>query len=128
MNQDKEINIKVLHNKTNTNMEYNNIVEMDYDNFGKKFKVVSDDKIRVYQLLTLDVMELLLEYREKYGIEFDIVFLNNIIYYRLHTGAMFEAAMNENVMKKENFYKYYMSLNLIKELSEKIYKILSELE
>ena len=97
-------------------------------NFGENFKVISEDKVLVYQLLTADVMEMLIEYREKYEIEFDVVFGKNIIYYRFHTGAMFEASMNESVMNKENFYKYYMALNLIMELSEKTYRIFNELE
>ena len=110
-------------------------IEMDSSEFNKLFWTYSSDKNKAFEVLTSDIMELIIDLREKSKIEFDISIENNHIYIRFHTGeikyqsemshriragGLFEPEMNTDIINKENLYNdfkiFYTCLDMINKL------------
>ena len=104
-------------------------VELDSQEFEKMFDVYCSDKIIAMQLLTADIMQLLIEFQEEMNMEYEITIKNNLIYIRFMSGEMFETA---NVMKfsldKSTLYKYYRMLNFIFTLTDELIKLIKDTE
>lgn len=102
-------------------------LEMDSDEFEKLFDVSASDKIKGMQLLTHDIMDLLITFRTQWKIPYDIVINNNIMYIRLHTGDMFESSFsNKKVIDETITKKYYNTVGFIYSLSKEMIKNVEE--
>lgn len=102
-------------------------IDLDFKKFEEMFEVTSDNNIKVMQLLTTDVMELLIEFSKFINSKFDISIINNNIYIRINNNTSFEACLNENeILDKEQMEKYYETLNFIYNLSLYIIKWIEE--
>ena len=96
-------------------------LDMDSQEFEKYFDVTSTDKIVGMQLLTHDIMELLVSFRKIIKKTFDIIIRDDIMYIRLHIGAMFEPKINKKeVLDKEILRRYYNILDIVCTLSKKM--------
>ena len=122
----EKVEIKIL-NRTNNQNENRNIVKLDFDEFNNNFIIVSDSNISAFQILTADVMEILNKQLSENNIKFDISIINSNIYLRFYTLPIFEAPINEPVLKKENFYRYYILLKFVINFSDKINNIYKNL-
>lgn len=79
------------------------------------------------QLLTADVMELLINFYEITNIKYDIIVRNNNIYLRFYTGAMFELkSLKNEAVNKEVLQKYYKVLQFSYELADKLINIIND--
>lgn len=106
-----------------------NKLEMDSAEFEKYFDVHSTNNIIGMQILTSDVMETLLDFRNKSKIEYDIGIYNNCIYLRFHTGEMFELKNIKNgLLPEELLKKYYNILNFTYKLSNMLINTINEVE
>lgn len=103
-------------------------VEMDSQEFEKYFDIYSENKILTMQLLTSDVMATLIDFYNKYNIDYEIVIRNNKIYMRFFTGAMFEPKVFGNSMDKELLLRYYCILKFIVDVTKEVNKALKEVE
>lgn len=103
-------------------------VEMDSPEFEKYFDVYAEDKIMAMRILTADIMECLINFYNKYKLEFDIVFSGSNIYVRFFTGVMFEPKIYKNSMDKEILLEYYSILKFILELNQKVNKATQEID
>lgn len=103
-------------------------VVMDSEEFESYFDVYSQNKIIAMQILTSDVMELLLNFYKKYLLNFEIVFENNTIFLRFHTGPMFEPKIFGSSMDKETLFLYYETLDFITQVTKKINEIIKDIE
>lgn len=103
-------------------------VEMDSQEFEKYFDIYSENKILTMQLLTSDIMAILVDFYNKYKIEYEIVIKNNKIHMRFFTGAMFEPKIFGNSMDKELLLKYYCILKFIVDVTKQVNKALQEVE
>jgi len=103
-------------------------IDMDSEDFNKYFNVFTDDKILTMRLLTPDIMEMLVEYREKYNLHFEIALRDNKIYIRFFTGDLFEPSIFGDPMNKELLITYYCVLQFSLELTKKVNKVLEDLE
>lgn len=112
--------MKILSNK--------DIIQMDSEEFEKYFDVYSEDKITAMRLLTSDIMETLINFHNKYGLEFEIVFKQKKIYLRFFTGAMFEPKVFGGSMDKELIATYYNILQFIIEITRKVNEVQDELD
>jgi len=119
--------IKVSKNKIKI-LEQQNRVEMDSEEFEEYFDIYSENKILAMQLLTSDIMETLIEFHNKYYLNYEIVFRDDIIYIRFFTGAMFEPKIFGNSMDKELLYIYYCIFKFIVDITKKANKILQEID
>lgn len=106
---------------TNESISKKSSISLDNTEFEKFFSVISDDDVIAYRLLTSDIMEQLLDFGLNYNLKFDIAIRKNKLYFRIHTGALFEPGMAKESIKKENFLKYYNSLKLVENLTSSIY-------
>ena len=125
----KDINtyIKISKNKIKL-FDNNSRVEMDSQEFEKYFDIYSEDKILAMRILTADTMEYLINFYEKYKLEFEIVFRNDKIYLRFFTGPMFEPKVFGNSMDKELLFIYYSILDFVLQVTKKVNKTLQEIE
>lgn len=104
-------------------------IELDSKEFEKMFDVTTTNKVVAMQILTHDVMELLVSYRNSLGNAFDIVIQDSILCIRLHVGAMFEDYFNKDYVINEKLVKrYYNILDFIEKLSRCVIKIVEETE
>ena len=62
------------------------------------------------------------------SIDFEISLYENTMYLRLFTGQMFEPAVVGDPMDKKSLYTYFFILQFILELTQKINKIINNLE
>ena len=99
-------------------------LEMDSTEFEKLFDVSSEDNIIGMQILTHDVMELLIDYRKYLKRPFDICIYEDTIYIRIHCGTMFEAKINSKTfVDKEQTEQYYNMLRFVYKLAKEVIKM-----
>ena len=104
-------------------------VELDSQEFEKMFDVYCSDNIIAMQLLTADIMQLLIEFQKEMNMDYELTIKNNLIYIRFMSGEMFETA---DVMKfsldKSTLYKYYRMLDFVFTLTDKLIKLIKDTE
>lgn len=120
--------LKISSNKTNIFKSNINRVELDSKIFEELFDVYSDNKLATMQLLTSDIMEYLIDFRNNYKIKYEIVIRNNTIYMRFFTGTMFEPQIFGNALNKQLLLTYYNVSKFILDFTEKFSKVLDEAE
>jgi len=119
--------IKISKNQLKIFEQYNR-VEMDSQEFEKYFDIYSENKILTMQLLTSDVMATLVDFYNKYYIDYEIVIRNNKIYMRFFTGSMFEPKIFGNSMDKKLLFSYFCILKFIVDVTKEVNKALKEVE
>jgi len=119
--------IKISKNQLKV-FEQHDRVEMDSQEFEKYFDIYSENKILTMQLLTSDVMATLVDFYNKYYIDYEIVIKNNRIYMRFFTGSMFEPKVFGNAMDKKLLFSYYCILKFIVDVTKEVNKALKEVE
>lgn len=125
----KFVNAKIKIRKDFTILyENKDKLEMDSGEFEKIFDVYADNKIIAMQLLTADVMQLLIDFKQDNKLIPEITIKGNELYIRMETGDIFDA----NLLKKSFDYnmllKYYNIINFSLNLTEKIVKNIRETE
>lgn len=99
-------------------------VELDSSEFEKLYDVYATDKIMAMQLLTSEIMQMFIDFKEKYKIIPELTLKENKLYIRFQTGEMFEAKVMKNALDYETLLKYYdtikFSLNISKEFIKNV--------
>ena len=102
-------------------------VKMDSQEFEKYFDVASDNKIITMQILTHDVMEMLISFLQDTNLKFDISIYGTDMYFRFFTGEMFEAvSFKDGNFDKEKLKKYYDVIEFKYVLSRKIIELIEQ--
>lgn len=97
--------------------------------FEKYFDVSASNKIIGMQLLTSDIMEDLLEFKNKTNMQYDISIINSNIYLRFYCGEMFEpTSLKKGILDKETIEKYFYMINFTYNLSKKLIELINETE
>ena len=113
--------------KPNGSIWKKNRLEMDSQEFEKLFDVSSNNKIIGMQLLTHDVMQLLVDFQNIIKTKFDVCIYDNIMYLRLSTGSIFEMkSLKKGALDKMMLQRYYDILTFINNLSKEIIKVIEE--
>ena len=120
IHSDKGFFGKLFKNKTK--------IEMDSAEFEKQFDVCSENKIVAMQILTSDVMNFMLDFKEKYKTKFEITLKNNKIYIRFYTGDTFEPSHFKNSLDKDLLLKYYNIINFTIDFCKLINKTVKDTE
>lgn len=114
---------------TNRTISKKKRLEMDSDEFEKYFDVSSTNDIVGMQILTHDIMDMLVDFRNQLKMPLDILIRDDIMYVRLHVGKMFEAKFNKNsVIDKHIAENYFNIINFIYNLSKKMIQTIEETE
>ena len=102
-------------------------INLDSQDFEEMFDVSANDNIKVMQLLTSDVMELLIKFSKFINSKFDISIIENNIYIRIDNNISFEANLAENnIIDKKQMKKYYDTLHFVYNLSLYLIKWIEE--
>lgn len=124
----KSINSELLI-RANMTIPSKQRLEMDSQEFEKYFDVSATNSIIGMQLLTHDIMELLISFRKLTGIKYDISIYNNIMYLRFHTYGVFELkSIKRGAFDKEMLKKYYNILDFTYTLSKTIIDLIEKTE
>lgn len=104
-------------------------VNLDSQEFEKYFDVYSTDKIIAMQLLTADIMQLLINFKKEMKMYYEITIKNNSIYIRFRTGKMFEpVSVFGFSLDKKTIYKYYKILDFVFSLTDNLINLIKETE
>lgn len=126
LNKTVETNLKIRRNGISLfNKEK---IEMDSVEFEKKYNVFATDKIIAMQLLTADVMQMLLDFKEKNKILPEITLKQNYLYIRFSTGDVFEANIIKKPLDYNTLKRYYDIINFTLKLTESFIKNIKETE
>ena len=124
----KSINSKLLI-RANMSIPSSQRLEMDSREFEKYFDVSASNSIIGMQLLTHDIMELLISFRKTTDIKYDISIYNNVMYLRFHTYDMFELkSIKKGAFDKEMLKKYYDILDFTYTLSKTFIDLIEKTE
>lgn len=119
-------NIKIRKNSF-TLIKPKDKIEMDSSEFEKVFNVYGTNPIITMQLLTADVMQMLMDFKEQNRFTPEITINENNMYIRFNTGEVFEANMLKKALDYDTLLKYYNIINFTLELTEKILKNIKEI-
>lgn len=112
----------------NNQVKSENRINLDSEIFERYFDVYSTNKILALRILTHDIMEMLVDFHNKYNLDFEIVFNNNKTYLRFATVDMFEPKVFSSSIKKELLYTEYIILKFIIDLTKKVNEVQLNLE
>jgi len=104
-------------------------LEMDSQLFEKEFDVYTDNQIIGMQLLTADVMEKLVEFKNTMDLKYEVHVFNNMIYLRFMTGSMFEAKISsKEMLNKKSIERYYKILEFTHSLATQLIEVIEHTE
>ena len=103
-------------------------IEMDSSEFERHFDVYADNKIVAMQILTSDIMDMMIQFREESKIKYELTIKENQIYIRFHTGEVFEPKMFTNSLDYDMLKKYYDIIEFIFKVSREINKVIENTE
>ncbi len=124
----KNINSCVKIRKNSISLFNKEKIEMDSGEFEKKFNVYSTDKIIAMQLLTSDIMQMLLDFKKENKVVPEITIEDNKFYIRFETGGVFEAKLMKKALDYDMLKKYYDIINFTLDLTEKFLNNINETE
>lgn len=120
--------IRVRRNGTAPLLAGNQKIEMDSSEFEKKFNVYATDKIIAMQLLTADIMQLLMDFKVQNKITPEFTITRDKLFIRFSTGNVFEAKVMKKALDYETLKKYYDIIVFTLSLTEEIIKNINETE
>lgn len=103
-------------------------IEMDSSEFEKYFDITADDKIGAMQILTSDLMALMIEFREESNIRYEFTLNNNQIYLRFHIGDVFEPKYFKDALDYDTLKNYYDIINFVFGVAREINKAIENTE
>lgn len=120
-------NIKIRKNKRKI-LDKNTRMEMDSGEFEEMFDVYTTDKMIAMQILTADVMQMILDFQEKTGLRPELTLVGNSIMIRFATGDLFEAKVFEDSLDYKTLKKYYDTINFTLNIAKDFVKNIEQTE
>jgi len=89
--------------------------KLDSSEFENKFDVYTNNKIFAAKILTHDIMQMMVDYVEKYNMPFEFTIKNNYFYIRFPGYDLFEPVIKKDkpALDKGVLYKDYITLDFI---------------
>ena len=103
-------------------------LEMDSNEFEKIFDVKTTDKISTLRILTSDIMQLLIDFKQKNKTIPEIALKDNTLYIRYGVGNVFEPNSFRDDMDFEKLKKTYNMINFTLDLAQEFTKNILEFE
>lgn len=97
-------------------------VEMDSSEFEKCFDVYSKDNIIAMQLLTSDIMQILLDFKTSTSLTPELTLKNHSLYIRFDTGDIFEPNQFKASLDYDILKRYYDTINFILDICKHFVK------
>jgi len=95
-------------------------IEMDSNEFEKRFDIFADDKIQAMQLLTSDIMDMMVSFIKETGIDFEVTVVNSNIYLRFKTGNLLDMKSKKDMTDFDTFKRSFDILNFATGITELI--------
>ena len=114
--------------RRNIHISIKEMVGVDSAEFEDIFTVYSSNSIIAMQLLTADMIQLLIDFKKQNNILPELTLKKNALYIRFHTGNMFEAPLLKNSLDYDIIKKYYDTLDFIVKLTEKFTENINKTE
>lgn len=127
LNKMVNVNIKIRKDKLKI-FDKKTRIQMDSGEFEKNFDVYSTDKIIAMQILTADVMQMLLDFKEKNKLRPELTLKGDSLYIRFDTGDLFEAQIMQNSLDYNTLKKYYDAINFTLDIVKEFVKNIEESE
>lgn len=86
--------------------------------FDQYFKVYAENDMEAKKYITTELMEFLADFREKYGIDFEM-FFEDKVYIRFYTDNMFEPNTTGKIVDQYPAYKFYVVTKFAKEFAKR---------
>ena len=103
-------------------------MEMDSGEFEKIYDVKTEDQISTLRVLTSEVMQMLIDFKQNNKVAPEVVVDNNFLYIRFGVGNVFEPNIIKNDMDYDNLKKNYDMINFVFNLTEEFSKHIIEFE
>jgi len=103
-------------------------IQMDSSEFEKVFDVYTTNQIMAMQILTSDIMQMLIEFKTTNNIVPELTINKNKLYIRFATGNIFEPRLSKQSSDYKSLLEYYKIINFTLGLTEKILKNIKETE
>lgn len=103
-------------------------VDMDSEEFEKYFDVYGDNKIIAMQILTSDVMAMMIDFRTQHKIKYELTIKDKQIFIRFHTGEVFEPKLFKDSLDYNMLKRYYDIIDFIFKVSREINKAIDATE
>jgi len=116
--------VKVVNNEYNLFGTSYEKVEMDMVEFEKIFDIKTDDKVKIMQIFTIDVMTNIIELIKTNKVKFELYINNDMMNIRFHTGEVFEPNIYGKAMQYEMLKRYYNIVNGIKNTTKYISNVI----
>ena len=104
-----------------------NRIEMDSSEFEQYYDLITKDKITAMRIFTSDLIEEMVELREKTKTPIELRIVDNYIFFRYRCGQMFEPPLIRNGLDKKllkNYYKYiYYPIEFLEKLCNNINEV-----
>ena len=96
-----------------------NKLNMDSGEFEKIYDVITLDKISTLRILTADVMQMLIDFKQKNKVAPEIVLNSRGLFIRFELGNVFEPNLIKTDIEYDNLKKTYDIINFILDLTKK---------
>lgn len=105
-----------------------NKLNMDSGEFEKIYDVVTLDKISTLRILTADVMQMLIDFKQKNKVTPEIVLNSRGLFIRFELGNVFEPNLIKTDIEYDNLKKTYDLINFTLDLTKKFSENILEFE
>ena len=103
-------------------------LEMDSPEFEKYFDINTENRIIAMQILTSDVMAMMIDFVKETKIKYELTIKVNHIYIRFHTGEVFEPRMFKKSLDYDTLKKYYDIIDFVFKVSREMNKVIENTE
>ena len=84
-----------------------NRVEMDSSEFEQYYDLITKDKILAMRIFTSDLLEEMIDFTKETKVPIELKIDDNMVFFRIKCGTMFEPPLIRNVLDKKLIKNYY---------------------
>ena len=101
-------------------------IELESANFENVYDFYTENPIEALKIFSVDVIEKIVEFQEKYKILFEMSFKGDKLYLLIHHKNAFETKVGKNTLDYNLLYEYYTLIELAGKLGIYLKKLLNE--
>ena len=88
----------------------------------------SENRVLATRVLTSEIMQMIIDFKLKNNLDFQIYIKEDIIYLSFNTGPIFEPKIFTDTINKKSLYKYYNVLKFVIDITKEINKVIKEID
>lgn len=99
---------------------------LDYTQYNKVFRVYTENELMAWEILTPDIMQIMIDFYQTYHIKFEIIMKNRHVYIRFHTGSVLEPNVFGKYTNLSQLWMNYCIIDFSTKLTNQMNKIMKE--